>query len=168
MEIREANRGDLEAIGNLIFPWDRDTGRKYQDRRGPINDPEFVAEDSEGIVGWISGHHGAKVWEHIAAFEDRPENWVCSYIVKFFVQAERRSDDIGGRLLRAFERDALDAGRDLVVVSPDETGEKERLLRFYRKHGYEFMDPCRDRSRIPPWLMAKSLPAGHGRTSDNR
>jgi GNAT superfamily N-acetyltransferase len=158
MEIREANRGDTEAIGNLISPWDRDTGRRYLNRRGPISDREFVAEDADGIVGWISGHHGAEVWAHLAAYEDRPSNWVCSHIVKFFVQSERQSDGIGGRLLRTFERDAQDAGRDLVVVFPDETGDKERLRRFYRNNGYELMDPCRDYSRMPPWLMAKTLP----------
>ncbi|MBE4720137.1 GNAT family N-acetyltransferase [Pseudarthrobacter sp. AB1] len=158
MDIRRANRGDQVAIGHLIFPWDRDNGQRYQRGRGRVSDREFVAEDADGIAGWISGHHNAKAWQFLAAYEDQPENWICSQIVKFFVHQERRSQDIGGLLLAEFERDAQDAGCDLVVVTPDDNGEKERLLRFYREHGYEFMDPCSDYSTRPAWLMTKSLP----------
>ncbi|MEV7134864.1 GNAT family N-acetyltransferase [Arthrobacter sp. NPDC093128] len=158
MDIRRADRGDQVAIGNLILPWDRDNGPRYKDGRGRVSEREFVAEDADGIVGWISGQHDARVWQFLAAYEDQPDNWACSLIVKFFVQKERRRQDIGADLLAFFERDAQDAGRDLVVVSPDEKGEKERLLSFYRKHGYEYMDPCSDYSTRPPWFMAKSLP----------
>lgn len=158
MEIRRADRGDQVAIGNLILPWDRDNGPRYKDGRGRVSEREFVAEDADGIVGWISGHHGSTAWANLAAYEDRPEYWACSYIVKFYVQEERQSGGIGGLLLQAFEKDAQDAGRDLVVVFPDETGDKERLRNFYRDHGYKLMDPSRDHSRMPPWLMAKSLP----------
>lgn len=158
MEIREAVRGDQVAIGNLIFPWDRDNGWRYQKERGRVSSREFVAEDADGIVGWISGQHDARVWQFLAAYEDQPDNWACSQIVKLFVQKERRRQDIGGLLLREFERDAQDAERSLVVVSPDENGEKERLLSFYREHGYEFMDPCSNYSTRPPWFMTKTLP----------
>ncbi|MET3172942.1 UNVERIFIED_ORG: GNAT superfamily N-acetyltransferase [Arthrobacter sp. UYCu721] len=78
--------------------------------------------------------------------------------MKVFVQKKRRSQDIGGLLLREFEWDAQEAGCDLVVVTPDEKGEKARLLSFYREHDYEFMDPSSDYSTRPSWLMAKSLP----------
>jgi GNAT superfamily N-acetyltransferase len=158
MDIRRANRGDQVAIGNLILPWDQDNGQRYQDGRGRVSEREFVAEDADGIVGWISGHHGSTAWANLAAYEDRPDSWACSYIVKFYVQEERQSGGIGGLLLETFESDAQDAGRDLVVVFPDETGDKERLRNFYRDNGYELMNPSRDHSRMAPWLMAKSLP----------
>lgn len=158
MEIRRADRGDQVAIGNLIYPWDLENGQRYQHGRGRVSDREFVAEDADGIVGWISGEHDAKVWQFLAAYEDQPDSWVCSQIVKVFVQKERRSDGIGADLLAVFERDAQDFGRDLVVLSPDEKGEKERLLSFYREHRYEFMDPCSDYSTRLPWFMAKCLP----------
>ncbi|TQS88574.1 N-acetyltransferase [Arthrobacter sp. TS-15] len=158
MDIRRANRGDQVAIGNLIFDWDQDNGQRYQDGRGRVSEREFVAEDAEGIVGWISGQHGSGAWANLAAFEDQPDYWACSFIVKLFVRWERQSGGIGGLLLDAFEMDAQEAGRDLVVVHPDETGDKERLRNFYRDHGYVLMDPSSDHSRTPPWLMAKSLP----------
>jgi GNAT superfamily N-acetyltransferase len=109
-------------------------------------------------VGWTSGQHNTKVRQFIAAYEDQPDNWAFSHIVKFFVQKERRREDIGANLLAVFERDAQDAGRDLIVVSPDENGERERLVSFYREHGYEFMDPSSDRSWLPAWFMTKTLP----------
>lgn len=83
-----------------------------------------------------------EVWQFLAAYEDQPDNWACSQIVKLLVQKKRRRQDIGGLLLREFERDAQDAERCLVVMSPDENAEKERLLSFYREHGYEFTDPA--------------------------
>jgi predicted N-acetyltransferase YhbS len=54
------------------------------------------------------------------------ENWMCSYIVKLFVAPERTSQGVGGRLIEEFERDALDAGRDLIVVLPDESTDLTR------------------------------------------
>lgn len=159
MDIRRANPGDQAAIGNLILPWDQDNGQRYQIGRGRVSEREFVAEDAEGIVGWISGHHGSTTWANLAAYEDRPEYWACSWLVKVYVQEERQSGGIGALLLEAFEDDALEVGRDLVVVHPDETGDVERLRTFYRDNGYELMNPSRDHSRMAPWLMAKSLPA---------
>jgi GNAT superfamily N-acetyltransferase len=158
MKIRKATHGDWDAIGNLIFPWDREAGLRYQNGRAPVSDREFVAEESRGLVGWISGHHGSGAWANLAAYEDRPDDWSCSFIVKFYVQAESQSGGIGAQLLRAFEKDAQAAKRDLIVVHPDETGEKERLRNFYRTHGYELMNPSRLYSRMAPWLMAKTLP----------
>lgn len=158
MEVRESRWGDMEAIGELLAPWDRDLGWKYLKRRGRVSKREFVAEDAGGIVGWISCHHGSTAWANLAAYEDRPDNWACSWLVKFYVQEARRSGGIGALLLETFEDDAQNAGRDLVVVFPDETGDKERLRSFYRDHGYELMDPRSDHSRMPPWLMAKTLP----------
>jgi hypothetical protein len=78
MEIRRANRGDQVAIGNLISDWDRDNGQRYKKGRGRVSEREFVAEDADGIVGWISGQHDARVWQFLAAYEDQPDNWFCS------------------------------------------------------------------------------------------
>ena len=79
------------AIGNLIFPWDQDNGQRYQDGRGRVSKREFVAADVDGMVGWISGHHGSTAWANLAAYEDRPEYWACSWLLKFYVQEERQS-----------------------------------------------------------------------------
>ncbi|WP_400160401.1 GNAT family N-acetyltransferase [Arthrobacter sp. BPSS-3] len=155
--VRPAVRKDQEAIGRLISPWDRDNGWRYRERRGRVSEREFVAEDGDGILGWISGSHRSGAWGNLAAYEHRPESWVCSYIVKLYVDSQRQSGGMGSLLLGAFEADAMRAGRDLVVVHPDETGDVERLIQFYRNNGYNFMEPSRAHSMRPAWLMAKTL-----------
>ena len=62
------------AIGNLIFPWNLENGQRYQKGRGRVSEREFVAEDADGIVGWISGEHNTKVWQFLAAYDTAHSN----------------------------------------------------------------------------------------------
>lgn len=159
MEIRELATPDRGLVGELILVWDPATGQEYLNYGDPVSDREFVAVDSGEMVGWISGHHGSDSWGNLAAYEDRPLDWTCSYIVKLFVKPEKRSKGVGTRLVHAFERDALASGSDLSVVFPDESDDLVRVRAFYRRCGYLLMDPCQEHAGMQPWLMAKTLPS---------
>ena len=158
MEIREATTTDYRSIGELILAWAPDTVQEYLSGDDPVSEREFVALEDGDLIGWISGHHHSESWGNLASYEDRPETWFCSYIVKLFVFQEKRSNGVGSRLVEGFERDAVAAGRDLVVVVPDESDDLKRVRRFYGNCGYVLMDPCREHARMQPWLMAKSVP----------
>lgn len=158
MEIRQAETSDHRSIGELILVWDPDTGQRYLSGGASASEREFVALEDGDVIGWISGNHESGSWGNLAAYEDRPESWSCSYIVKLFVSPEKRSNRVGGRLVEAFELDAVAAGRDLVIVFPDESNDPRRVRRFYGNCGYALMEPSQDYARMQPWLMAKKVP----------
>ncbi|AOY74197.1 hypothetical protein ARZXY2_4698 (plasmid) [Arthrobacter sp. ZXY-2] len=108
-------------------------------------------------MGWISGHHQSSSWENLARYEDMQADWMCSYIVKMYVSPSSRSQGIGQQLISRFEAATLEAGRNLIVVLPDETKELARLRRFYESCGFKLMAPSSEYSRMKPWLMAKAI-----------
>ncbi|MFQ4150321.1 GNAT family N-acetyltransferase [Arthrobacter sp. LAPM80] len=157
MEIREATRADYPDIGLLIMEWAPEAGNGYIHRKKPVSDREFVAEEAGVILGWVSGMHTSSAWAMVAECENQPEGWKCSFIVRMFVAQSSRDSGVGERLLEAFIADARKWNNNLVLLHMDETGDAERLRRFYVERKFCFMDPSQEYAGRDPWILGRVL-----------
>lgn len=135
MKIRIANAEDLA----ILLQYDRHVSRETLKKKladGRI----LIAQEKGTLVGWL--RYGL-FWDEIP------------FMNLLYVLEEHQNQGFGTALVRAWERQMLDAGYDKVMTS---TLEQETAQHFYRKLGYrdlgKFM-PFADEYEI---VMGKMLP----------
>ena len=141
VQIRRCTEQDIDAVVALERQWEQED-IAYGDfnpmdasmvravlERFP--DYFFVAEHDGGLVGYVHGTlHRTTPSEVIPADEPYLE------IENIYVQPEFRSQDVGGALLEQLIDVAQSAGVQRFVVGT-RSKEIDRILRFYRSHGFQ-------------------------------
>jgi GNAT superfamily N-acetyltransferase len=97
-------------------------GRALGDERWAI----WVAEADGDVVA----HVYVELVEKVPKPVRTPRRW--GYVNNVYAQPERRGSGIGGELLEAVMRWAVDASLEFLIVWPS-----EESVAFYRRHGFE-------------------------------
>lgn len=130
--IRPAGPADIPGVRDLLAQmprWD-------SAHRSMLRDEDLIALNSEGkVIGWLMGNHVSEAWKNVIGYE-MADSWLCSYIAWLLVDGSYRSNGVGSRLMEAFRRNSVAAGRDTITASPQSGEDEEKLLSFYSRLGY--------------------------------
>jgi len=137
--IRGCTHQDLESIWQLDNLWNEEGVAYvwYGNRDSLIADFErfptyfLVAETEDRIVGYVNG--SVRVNETIQVL---PKAATYLEIENIYVMAEFRDVHVGGDLLERLLAVARENGIERFVVSTV-TKDMDRILRFYRSHGFK-------------------------------
>ena len=137
MEVASATKRDVAPVHELMVQWEQEgttIGYTASDEaylRGFLSECFLVARDAGRIVGFVCarivdnpGHAVMPTARHLLQVEE------------LFVRPEARQRGIGSALVRA----ALQWGRERSVAAFHvftATRDTDRVLRFYRRHGFQ-------------------------------
>ena len=132
MDIREANKADIQAILLLI----EDSYTPYRDSIKDIDIPDYSYEEIHALLTesqsdiWVAIENG-KIVGITAGTELGP----CAYHLKMmFVLGESQHRGIGSALLESFEKRGMERHYSLLTANYLDWAKWSRL--FYKKHGY--------------------------------
>lgn len=139
MLIRECTHRDIDEILQLERQWGQENITHYfvcSSRETVIDYLEhfpvyfFVAENNEGIVGYING---------FAPFNEgganTPEEEPCLEIHNIYVKPDFRGRGIGSKLMERLLATAEQNGIQSFLVDSVST-DMDKVINFYRSHGF--------------------------------
>lgn len=138
VSIQQATADDIDAICALyeriaeeaiVWGLVAASREKIGEQLGPLS---FVAEGDGGVVGYAAGslHTNDRRYSAVTSVGER-----YLEVDDLCVAPEFRSQGIGGRLLEALIEAARTQGVTRVHVFST-TKDHDRILRFYRRHGF--------------------------------
>ncbi len=128
--IRDADKGDAEALANLMTELGYPTSTENMIRRFEkiSADPSYrtlVAAQGGKVVG-VAGIHLERYYE---------KDGLCARIMSFVVSSEHRGRGVGRALISAAEDWARESGaRDVMLTAHKRRADAHQ---FYRQMGYE-------------------------------
>ena len=137
MEVASATARDVAPVRELMVQWEREgttIGYTASDEaylRGFLNECFLVAREAGGTVGFVC----ARIVDN-PGYAAMPTAWRLLQVEELFVRPKARQRGIGSALMRA----ALQWGRERGVAAFHvftATRDTDRVLRFYRRHGFQ-------------------------------
>lgn len=139
--IRRTTSADARAVVGLFRLW---PGHERERVQYVLDDAHvhFVAEVDGVVVGYAKVTPDGWGLSHPRRIQSMGDNW--GFMPDLLVSPDCRRRGIGAQLVSAVESVAWKVGAQGLAVSPDETGDRVSLLRFYERCGFTAVCPHGD------------------------